>query len=184
MPDDGQLTDLGAWLRGVQGYGSIDVALVVWAWDGSTGGTNAILGRTNTRTISAASFALGSLQKQTWPLQAPVKLAAGAQFLVGFASDTDAGMACQWGVDAAGTKYAKDLGPPAGASWPVKMQNCYSDQYALSAWVENYDAASAAWVYRSGAWVQAQSVQVYRGGAWVDVGGVQVFRSGGWTDAG
>src|SRR5262245_46738589 len=80
MPEAGRITDLGAWLRGVQGYGSIDVALMVWAWDGSTSDTNAILGRTNTRTISAASFALGSLQKQLWPLQAPVDLDAGAQF--------------------------------------------------------------------------------------------------------
>jgi len=182
MPEDGQITSVGAWLRGVSGYGSIAFRLVVWAWDGSVSGTNRVLGQSAQLSASAAAFAIGSLEKRTAALESPVELAAGSQFLVGISSDTAGGTACQWGLATGGTHYAKDL--QTANAWPAKMSNCYSESESLSAWVENYDAVGAAWIWRGGAWVQADSVQIWRAGAWVPATSVQIWRGGAWVDAG
>lgn len=184
VPENARITHLGAYLRGVSGYGSIAYRLCIWKWDGATSDTNRLLGQSALKSSPEAGFSLGNLTKYTWPLETAVVLPAGAAIMVGISSDTAAGAAMQWGVDGSGTKYAQDSGPPAGDPWPDNMKNCYSDTYALAAWVEAYSPVGAAWVFRSGAWVQAEGVQTYRSGAWADVDGVQVFRSGGWVDAG
>jgi hypothetical protein len=185
MPVAGVITDLGAFLRGVTGYGSIDYCLCLWNWGGDVSSGNALLGQTAVHTSNAAAFAIGSLTRQTWPLLDPVELDAGDLFMVGIATDTDAGSAAQWGLySGSGTHYARDLGPPAGADWPVAMHGCYASSNALAAWVEDYDPVGSAYVRRSGAWVRADAVQVRRSGAWVNASGVQVRRSGAWNDAG
>jgi hypothetical protein len=184
VPENARITHLGAYLRGVSGYGSIDYRLCIWKWDGATSDTNRLLGQSALKNSPAAAFSLGNLTKYTWPLEAAVVLPAGANIMVGISSSTAAGAAVQWGVDGAGTKYAQDSGPPAGDPWPDNMKACYTDTYALAAWVEAYSPVGAAWVYRSGVWQQAESVQVYRSGAWADVEGVQVYRNGAWVDAG
>jgi hypothetical protein len=182
MPERGRISELGAWLRGVTGYGSIDYRLVLWRWDGSTGAPNTILGRTASHSSTAAAFDVGSLTQQTWPLEAPVDVDAGDELMVGFASDTGSGSACQWGVrSGGGTHYLRDLG--AGAAWPVSMHGAHSDSRDLAAWIEAYTPLAGAWVRRSGAWVLAADVSVRRSGAWASASSTQVRRSGGWTDA-
>jgi hypothetical protein len=183
MPEHGLITHLGAYLRGVAGYGSISYRLCVWKWDGAVSDQNRLLGQSALKSSSSGTFALGSLIKYTWPLEEPVDLPAGAVFLVGFATDTASGSAAQWGVESGGTKYSRDTGPPPGQAWPDNMKNCYADSLALAAWVEAYAPVGAAWVRRSGAWVQADAVQVRRSGAWVDATSVQARRSGAWVDA-
>jgi hypothetical protein len=184
MPEHGLIHHIGAYLRGVAGYGSIAYRLCLWKWDGATSDTNRLLGQTALKSSSSGSFALGSLVKYTWPLEVPVDLPAGAIFMVGIATDTAAGSAAQWGLATPGSLYAKDSGPPAGEPWPDNMKSCYLDgSGALSAWVDDYDPIGDAWVRRSGVWVQADAVQVRRAGVWTDAAGVQVRRAGAWTDA-
>jgi hypothetical protein len=185
MPEAGRITHVGAWLRGVQGYGSLDYRLCVWKWDGATSDTNRLLGQSALKNTSAAAFSVGSLLKYTWPMEVAVELPAGANFMVGIATDTDAGMAAQWGLQSgSGPYYQRDTGAPAGQAWPTNMSNCYSTSSALAAWVEAYTPIGKAQVFRNGAWVDVEGVLVYRNGVWVDAEAVQVNRSGGWIDAG
>jgi hypothetical protein len=53
----------------------------------------------------------------------------------------------------------------------------------IGAWVENYRSAAGAKIYRSGVWVDSDSVQLLRSGVWTDADSVQLDRSGVWTDA-
>jgi hypothetical protein len=183
VPERARITHLGAYVRGVSGYGAVDYRLCIWKWDGATSNTNRLLGQSALKSAPAAAFAVGSLTKVYWPLEVAVEQPAGSNIMVGISSDTASGAAIQWGVNNTGTKYAQDSGPPAGEPWPDNMKACYSEQYALSAWVEAYTAIGSAQVYRNGAWAAAGSVQVYRNGAWVDAGSVQVYRNGAWVDA-
>lgn len=182
MPERGEITELGAYIRGVAGNGAVDYRLVLWAWGGSVGAGNAILGQTATHSASSGTVAPGSLVQQTWPLITPVELDAGYAFMVGIATETSGSAAHQWGLrSGGGTHYAKDLG--GGTSWPVSMKNCYSDAHDMAAWIESYTALAAAWVRRSGAWIRASDVFDRRSGAWAKATDVQVRRSGAWNDA-
>jgi hypothetical protein len=181
MPERGRITHVGAWIRGVSGYGSIAYRLCVWDWGGSVSSSNGLLGRSGLKSSTPAAFAIASLERVYWPLEVPVELDEGKNFMVGISSDTAGGSAVQWGLASGGTHYAKDFGN--GADWPAGMKGCYAESNDLSAWVESYTAVGSAQVRRSGAWVQASAVQLRRSGAWVAASSVQIRRSGAWVDA-
>lgn len=176
------VTSLGAYIKGLSGYGSISYRLCIWRNGGSPDVGNALLGQTALLTATAAALDPGNLDKVTHDLITPVELAAGDAFFVGIASNTSGSSAHCWGVRTTGTAYYRTLSQ--GDAWPASMKNYDTETGGnVVAWVENYIPLGSGKVRRSSAWSDAASVQIRRGGAWVDATSVQVRRSGAWVDA-
>jgi hypothetical protein len=133
MPEPGTIVELGAFLRGVAGKGSLDYRLC--AWDAASG---SLLGQSAPHNTSSGPVAVGSLVRQTWTLEEPLDVPAG-DLLVGVSTDTKHGSAAQWGLYTNGSHLERDAA--AGSAWPAPMAGAAALAEPLAAWVEDYVAA-------------------------------------------
>lgn len=182
VPNDGRIVSVGSYIRALSGTGSLDYRLAVWAWDGSVGGANKLLGKSAVRTVSSAASAPGNLLRQVADLETPVELGAFDQVLVGVAWETDpARQALLGGYTGTGSRYRKDLAE--GAVWPSSMKSAvHLTDHNFAAWIDAYVPTSGVFVFRAGDWQQAELVEVRRSGLW-SAGTVKVRRAGGWISA-
>ena len=179
MPARGRILEVGAWVGGWSGTCRLRLCI----WDGSS---KALLGQSNQLTAAnegAGGPAGGNVALYTAPLIAPVEIGKGFDFYVGFARDPNDGHQVSEGSSATGPHFHGRSGP----TWPNNLGNAPSsfsqETRRIGAYVANWETLPGAWVYRSGAWVEADTVQIYRSGSWVDVDGVSLYRSGSWVDS-
>ena len=170
-----RLLELGSWVGGWAD--TCRVRLCVWDADGD------LLGQSAQITVANEGAAgTGNVSLYTEPLLTPVELAKGAEFYVGFVRHPDDAHQVSVGATSTGPHYHGR----SGATWPNNLGNAEgptSQARRVGSYVADYEAIAGAKVYRSGAWVDAESVLVYRSGAWVDAEAVQVRRGSSWVDA-
>jgi hypothetical protein len=183
VPTDARIFTLGSYVRALSGYGPIDYRLCVWAWTGSLTGANKLLAQTAIHTINAGGDTLADLVRVTWDLVDPLEISALTDVLVGVAWDTDPAKAMLLGGSSGtGDRYRKDLAD--GDPWPTSMAGVvHVTDHDFVAWIDDYEPQSGIWVYRSGAWRQADAVLVRRDSLWTIADGVKVRRSGVWVTA-
>lgn len=173
-----RLLELGAWIGGWAA--TCRVRLCVW--DGTSG---ALLGQSAQITVAnegAGGPPGGNVALYTELLETPVELEAGDAFYCGFARHPDDAHQVSTGASGSGPHYHGR----SGGVWPNTFGNVsgISEQVRrIGSYVSDYETIPGAHIYRSGAWVEAETVAVYRSGVWVDADAVQLYRSGSWTDA-
>lgn len=172
-PSKIRIVTLGAWLGGWNE--TCPAKLCVWALDGTLLGASAIFTVAN-----EGAAGDGNTSSYTQNLVTPVVVDSGVEFYVG--SSRDRNRAMQWGTGSTGTDHYRSVGFEYGDFGSVDPPTTHARR--IGAWVADYQPVSAAWVYRSGIWVQSQSFQVRRSSAWVDASSVQVRRGSVWEDAG
>jgi hypothetical protein len=180
-PERLDVVELAGWIGGWSA--SCRVKLCIWDDAGE------LLGQTAQITVAnegAGGPAGGNVALYSAALLTPVRIAAGVAFFVGM--DRHADDAHQVSVGGAGSPdhYEGRHGGPA-APWAGDLGAATggpsNQPRRCGMYVADYVAVAGAKVYRSGAWVDADSVQIMRSGVWVDADSVQVMRSGVWTDA-
>lgn len=179
MPERGRITKLGAWIRGVSGYGAADYRLVLWHPDG------AVWAQGPKETVSAAAAGSGpntsNLVKIEHEISDPPQIEAGEVMWAGFAFPPAGALQSGWHDHGAANSHRhKD----SGSGWPGSMSGAtnHGSTGSIGAYVI-YEPIAGAWVRRGGAWVRADAVYTRRGGAWVEVDSVSVRRGGAWTEA-
>jgi hypothetical protein len=177
MPARGRILEVGAWVGGWSGTCRVRLCI----WDGSS---KALLGQSNQITVAnegAGGPAGSNVALYTGPLIAPVEIGKGFDFYVGFARDPSDGHQVSEGASGTGPHFESRSGP----TWPADLDHnpLTQETRRIGAYVANWETLPGAWVYRSGAWVEADTVQIYRSGSWVDVDGVSLYRSGSWADS-
>lgn len=175
VPERSRIITLGAWLRGVSGYGSVNYRLVVWNPNGT------VRAQTAGQSIGTAAVAVGNLLRVEHDLTAPLDVDAGEAVWIGFASSSTGAIQFGWHDHGSSSSHREKT----TASWPVSMSGAstHGSTGAVGAWIERYDPIAGAWIRRGGSWTRADAVRVRRSGAWVEVDGVRVRRSGSWSDA-
>jgi hypothetical protein len=178
MPARGRLLQLGAWIGGWDD--APRVRLCVWAYPSKT-----LLGQSAQITVAnegGAGPGGANVALYVQDLEAPVEVAKGASFYVGFVRHPDDAHQVSTGASGSGPHYHGR----SGAVWPNNLGNAAGpteEVRRIGAYVADWETLPGAWVYRSGVWTEAETVQIYRGGVWVDADGVQLYRAGGWVDA-
>lgn len=177
-----RVLELGAYIRALSGFGSLDYRLCLWDWDGGVAQPNKLLGRTAIHTVSAAASAPENLLRVTWPLEAPVEVGQFAQVMVGVAWQTEPGpLALLGGYSGSGLRYRKELAD--GAGWPTSMKNSEAvTDHDMAAWIEVYTPLSGVYVVRAGEFADIDAFRVRRDGVWYDAA-VMVRRGGAWRNA-
>jgi hypothetical protein len=179
MPAHGDITDLGAWIGGWNGTCRVYLCL----WDDA----GAILGSVGPITVAnQGAGGSGDVALYTATLAAPVRLAAGADFYVGFDRHNSDGHQ----VSEAGPSTPNHFEGRHGgttSTWPAALGAASGGPSnaprRIGMFVQNYNLVPGAKLFRSGAWVDAAGVQLQRSGVLVDVVGVQLQRSGAWVDS-
>lgn len=175
MPARGELLELGQWVGGWSD--APRVRLCVWS------SAKVLLGQSAQITVANEGAAgAGNVSLYTEPLLVPVELAKGASFYVGFVRHPDDAHQIATGASGSGPHYHGR----SGATWPNNLGaagSYSSEERRIGSYVANYELLPGAWIYRSGVWVEADTVQIYRSGSWSDADGVQLYRSGAWVDS-
>lgn len=175
MPSRGRILEVGAWIGGWSD--SPRCRLCIWSSSG------ALLGQSAQITVAnEGGAATGHVALYTELLLAPVELARGVSFYAGFVRHPDDAHQVSVGPTSSGPHYHGR----SGATWPNDLGNAdpiTSQPRRVGSYVADYLPIPGSYVYRSGAWVEADGVQIYRSGAWADADEVQIYRSGIWTDS-
>jgi hypothetical protein len=176
MPERGRIVTLGMWASAYGGNAS--ARLVLWNSSG------AVLGRSPTFTLVSRAVGIGNVDRYEETLESPVRLEAGVSFYAGISHDPSKSHQLT-GRASGGPNHHFDN---RRTTWPGTIVpndtggHGFGD-YTVGAYVADYQPTPGAWVYRSGAWVEAESVSVYRSSAWTEAESVQLYRSGSWEDA-
>lgn len=184
VPNDGRIIAVGSYIRALSGFGPLDYRLCVWDWNGSTSGTNKLLGKSAVRTVNAAASAPGNLLREVADLEEPVELSAFDQVLVGLAWETDSSkQALLGGYSGTGSRYRKDLAE--GVVWPSSMKSSvHLTDHDFVAWIDEFVPSSGVFVFRSGEWRQTDTPAVFvQRSGFMEPATVKVRRSGGWVSA-
>ena len=177
MPRRGRILEVGAWIGGWSD--SPRVRLCIWSASG------ALLGQSAQITVAnEGGAAAGNVALYTELLLAPVQLNRGDAFYAGFARHVDDAHQVSVGATSSGPH----VHGRSGAVWPNDFGNASGGigpdiARRIGAYVADYLPIPGAYVYRSGAWVDADNVQVYRGGSWTDADSVQLHRAGAWVNS-
>lgn len=174
-PSRMRILEVGQWVGGWED--APRVRLCVWSLAETLLGQSAQITVANEGAVGG-----GNVSLYTELLLTPVEIAKGVSFYVGFVRHPDDAHQCSTGASGSGPHYQGR----SGATWPNNLgqaEGPTSVTRRIGSYVANYETLPGAWIYRSGVWVEADTVQAYRGGSWVDADGVQLYRSGGWVDS-
>jgi hypothetical protein len=176
MPQRGRILTLGAWIGGWND--TPRTRLCLWEYP-----SKLLIGQSAQFFVANRGDVGGNKQDlYTAALEVPVDLGKGVSFYTGFARHPDDKHQVSTGSSGSGPHYYAR----SGAIWPNNFGNAEGPvevNRRIGCHVANWETLPGAWIYRSGAWVEAETVQAYRSGAWVDVDGVQIYRAGTWVDA-
>lgn len=178
LPERMRITRLGAWIRGVSGYGDVNYKLCLW--DPSSGSLHA---QTASYSIGPAGVNVSNLTNVERDLSAPVELDAGVDVYCGIAWSPGGALQTGWHDHGSLPLHRDRSVSNIPANMAASNSSAHSGTGPIAAYIAQYEAIAGAWIYRSGTWIRADSVNVLRSGSWSEADSVGVFRSGSWTDA-